>query len=916
MVGSGGTDAGRLVGRATELARVRALVAQAREGRGGALVVEGAPGVGKSTLLRALDAPGVHVLATTGVETEVDLPFAGLAELLAPLLAHADALPQAQRAALRAALALDAPGGAERVLVLHAVVALLATAAGEQPLLLLVDDVQWLDASSQEAIAFLARRAGRLPLALVAVRSLRGAPYTPWPEVERLPLEDLARADALALARAGGLASPVAEAVVDAVGGNPLALVEAPSELTAAQRDGAVALPDPLPTGERLTRAYAARVAALPAPAREALLLAAASGSVSPAAPDGLLDSAEDAGLVHVEAGRVRFAHPLVRAAVYHAATPARRRAAHRALAAAGSPQERARHLAAAATAPDEQLAAELETLGHEARERGATATAIDLLERAAQLSPASERAAARTIAAAGTATVAGQPARARALIDALLPSLEDPLVRADAEFVRGAAILQVGRPREAYALLEDAAERVAERDPTRAALLLTQASVALVSSGPVSELAELAARAQALAPPWVAYAPAVLRAEALAGLGDHAQARALLSEHADALREADAVGPGHELLSIAALCMIWMEQYDAAERVLRRLIATARAKGAVSALALPVAVLGSLHIRRAELDAAAGCAAEAVVLSDDAGDGFVRALALTSAAFVEAHRGEAEACRAHAARVLELSAGLGLTATQATAEQALGMLALGLGESDAAIRHLERARAHTARFGSRDPSFLYTGGDLVDAYVRAGREDDARAVAEELADGAQLTGGAWAAAATARSRGLLDADTRIDEHLAAALAAHARIDSPFELARTQLCFGERLRRARRRADARELLRAAHATFAALGTAPWAARAAGELAATGMPGAGGPADAPAAGAPPAGVGAAELTAREQAVCELVAGGATNREAATALFLSPRTVEHHLRQAYRKLGVRSRTELALRWRDPA
>lgn len=929
MVGPGGTDAGRLVGRAAELARVRALTERARGGRGAALVVEGAPGVGKSTLLRALDAPGLRVLGTTGVETEVELPFAGLAELLAPLLAHADALPQAQRAALRAALALDAPGGAERVLVLHAVVALLTAAAREQPLLLLVDDVQWLDASSQEAIAFLARRAGRMPLALVAVRSLRGEPYAPWPEVERLALEDLARADALALAQAGGLASQVAEALVDAVGGNPLALVEAPSELTAAQRGGAVALPDPLPTGERLTRAYAARVAALPAPARDALLLAAASGSgeLGPlltalgGADAHRFDPAEDAGLVRLDGGRVRFAHPLVRAAVYHAATPARRRAAHRALAAAGSPQERARHLAAAATAPDEQLAAELETLGHEARERGATATAIDLLERAAQLSPAPAGTAARTIAAAGTATVAGQPARARALIDALLPSLEDPLVRADAQYVRGAAILQDGRPREAYALLEDAAERVAERDPTRAALLLTQASVALVSSGPVAELAELAARAQALAPPWVAHAPAILRAEALAGLGHHAPARALLDEHADALRDADAVGPGHELLSIAALCMIWMERYDTAERVLRRLIAAARAKGAVSALALPLAVLGSLHIRRAELEAAAGCAAEAVALSDGA-DGFLRALALTSAAFVEAHRGEADACRAHAARVLELSAGLGLTATQATAEQALGMLALGLGESDAAIRHLERARAHTARFGSRDPSFLYTGGDLVDAYVRAGRDDDARAVAAELADGARLTGGAWAAAATARSRGLLDDDARIDEHLAAALAAHARIASPFELARTQLCFGERLRRARRRADARELLRAAHATFAALGTAPWEARAADELAATGMPGAGaaaagGPADAPTAGAASAGVGAAaELTARERSVCDLVAGGATNREAATALFLSPRTVEHHLRQAYRKLGVRSRTELALRWREQA
>lgn len=280
MLGPAGTDAGRLVGRATELARINALIERLRAGRGGSLVVEGAPGVGKSALLRAIAAPELQVLSATGVETELDLPFAGLAELLAPVLEHGDALPDAQRAALRSALALDAPAGAERVLVLQALVALLdAAAARRGPLLLLVDDVQWLDASTQEAIAFIARRAERLPLVLVAARSLRGEPYAPWPEVERLALGELARDDALALALAAGLTAPVAEALVDAIGGNPLALVEAPAELTAAQRDGGAALPDPLPSGERLRRAYAARVAGLPDPTRAALLLAAASGS-------------------------------------------------------------------------------------------------------------------------------------------------------------------------------------------------------------------------------------------------------------------------------------------------------------------------------------------------------------------------------------------------------------------------------------------------------------------------------------------------------------------------------------------------------------------------------------------------------------------------------------------------------------
>lgn len=465
----------------------------------------------------------------------------------------------------------------------------------------------------------------------------------------------------------------------------------------------------------------------------------------------------------------------------------------------------------------------------------------------------------------------------------------------------------------EAHALLEAEAERIAGRDPTRAAMLLTQAGFALVAHGSMERLAALAERAVALAPDWVELAPAVLHAEAITALGEHDRARALLRSHADALGRADAVGLGHEILSMAALCMVYMEDYDDAELLLLRLIGTARAKGAVSALALPVAAHGALHIRRGDYDAAAACGAEAIALSEDGLDGFVLTLALMTAAFVESHRGEAAACIEHAARAMEISAALDLTATFATAEQALGMLNLGLGDTAQAIVHLERARAHTAKFGSRDPNFLYTPGDLVDAYVRAGRDDDARTVTAELAAGAAATGSAWATAVTARCTALLDGDERIDAHLATALAAHERVAMPFELARTQLAFGERLRRARRRADARELLSAAHTAFTALGTTPWARRAASELAAAGGPRAATGRDATATAN---GAVADPLTAREDAVCELVAGGATNREAAAALFLSPRTVEHHLRQAYRKLGVRSRTELAAHWREQA
>ncbi|HMJ35976.1 MAG TPA: AAA family ATPase [Baekduia sp.] len=902
----GSLETGALVGRRVELQRLAAVVDGRPAGRGAALVVEGPPGVGKSALLAAIRPAGGTVLSATGAETEIDLPFAGLAELLHPVLGRLDALAPVQRAALRGALALDAPAPVQdRGLVLHAFVALLRAVTQDGPLLLCVDDVQWLDPSSQEAVAFAARRAERLGVAVVVVRSLRGAPVEPWPGVPRLVLGDLARADALALARARGVTPAVAETLVDALGGNPLALTEAPAQLTADQRAGRAALPEPLPAGERLQRAYAERLAELPAPARRALVLLAASGDgaagpLAAALGAGMVafGPAEEAGLVAVAPRQVRFTHPLVRTAVLQDAGAAARRAAHRALAETVPEHERAWHRAAAADAPDEELASALEAHGHDARERGAPATAALVFERAAALSPARGAATARTLAAAAMATVAGRPAAAKALLDALLPSIDDPLARADVQLLRGMAMQHIGRPMAAYALLEQEADRVVARDPARAAGLLTQAGVALVAHGTVSRLAALAERAVALAPPGGELIPAVLHASALASLGEHARARAMLRERAPALAALDPTGPGHEILSVAALCHVWMEDYEDAERLLTWLVDTSRARGAIGALPFPLSVLAGLHLRRGSFAEADALTAEAVGLGEEAVGSFLHSVALVNAAFAAAHRGDAEACSAHAGQGREIAQRLELTSTLACAEQALGFLALGSGDAPAAVRHLERAREHTQRLGSRDPSFLYTGADLAEAYARVGRVDEAAELADELAAGAEATGSAWAAAAAARCRALTGPDQALDAHLAVALAAHARVPLRFELARTRLCFGERLRRARRRADAREHLTAAHETFVALGAPHWARRAEQELAATGAR----------RGAASGRASDAALTAREREVCRLVAGGATNAEAAAALFLSARTVEHHLRMAYRKLGVRSRSEL--------
>lgn len=873
-----------LLGRASSLARLKALSERVREGEGGAIRIEGAPGVGKSALLAACAPADLTCLRTTGVEAEAGLPFAGLEELLHPLGA-ADLLADA--------------GERDPAGLLRALSERLAETA---PLLVLADDVQWLDPSSRAAVAFLARRAHRLGIGVVAVWSLRGEAPEEWPGVESLLLAELEREDALALARQGGLADPVAEALVAAIGGNPLALVEAPAQLSAAQRAGRSLLPDPLPAGERLQRSFAARVAELPPPTREALLLAAAGAPAELVAAD--LGPAEDVGLVELGAPRrgVAFSHPLVRAAIYHDAAPSARRAAHERIAAAVEEPERSWQLALGSPAPDEELAARLAELGEEARRRGAPGTAAAVLERAVALSPDPAAATGRAIAAATAAAIAGQPARALGVLDSVLPDAPDARTRADLQLLRGMAIHQSGRPRAAFALLEGEAAAIEAEDPMRASALLTQACIALMGTGPMEGLQATAERARALAPAGAETIPATIGAEVLVNLGEHERARELLGVIEPELAGWDPTAPGHEVLAIAALCRLWLGDHAESEAALTRLVEANRAAGAVTPLALPLAVLATLHLRRGDLREASACAEEASEIAETGlGAGFVGTLVLAAVAMIAAHRGDAETCEAAAARMLRLGEALELPSTLACAEQALGHLDLGRGEAEAAAEHFRRALELTDAHGTRDPAFLFTHADLVEALVRLDRGEQAADVLAELEARAELTGGAWPRAAVHRCRALLGPGEELDANLAAALAAHAEPPMPFEAARTRLAIGERLRRERRRADARGPLAAAHEAFAGMGARAWAERAARELAAAGGP-------APAADGAD---WAAELTARERDVCDLVAAGATNREVATALFLSPRTVEHHLRSAYRKLGVRSRTELAAR-----
>lgn len=876
-----------LVGRDHHHRRLEALVDRARRGQGGALRIDGRPGVGKTALLTSIATCDLPVLRTTGSESEAGLPFAALEELLSGLADGVEALQTEVDAAA----------------LLRAIADRLAAAA---PLVLLVDDAQWLDPSSRDAVIFLARRAHRLGIALVAVWSARGPVPAPWPDVPVLTLEDLDTDAAIRVAETHGLAPAVAVSVVTAIGGNPLALTELPRHLSAAQRAGRAPLPHPLPVGHRLQDAVAERCAALPAAARSALLRAAAGAPMALVAGD--LGPAEDAGLVRLGVtgavgNEIRFEHPLVRAAVFHGASATDRRAAHRWIAERVVEPERSWQMALATPVADEQLAARLEAFGDDTERRGAPAAAAEIHARAASLSPSPDSAVPRAIKAAMAAAAGGQPLRARGALEAVLPTIDDPGLRADVQLLRGMVLHQAGAPREARRLLEHEAQQIAGRDPARAAALLVQACIAMMGSGPMDDLAATARRAVRLAPPELAVVPAVIAAETYVNIGAHDDARALLAAHAETLRGWDPTGPGYEVPSIAGLCHLWLGDHDVAKEILDRIIEANRATGAVIPLALPLAILACVHLRRGDLVQAAACTEEATEIAETGlGLGASTALVRGARAMVAAHRGDVELCRTTAERLLAEMRTAELPATAAACEQALGHLALSQGDAATAVVHLERARMHAAVHGTRDPGFLFTPGDAVEALTHVGRRADAERVQADLEREAARTGGIWARSVTHRGRAILGPAEAIDGELEAALDAHRRLPMPFEEARTRLAIGERLRRERRPADARVLLSDAAEAFRAMGARLWVARADRELAAAGGSATStdvDPADDP-------------LTAREHDVCELVAAGRTNREVAATLFLSPRTVEHHLRSAYRKLDVRSRTELAARY----
>ena len=895
-----------LYGRDAERALVGALLGAARESRSGALVVRGEPGVGKTALLEDVRdrATDMHVLAARGVESESELPFAGLHQLLRPALHLLDRLPGPQAGALEGALGLAERAGDDRFLISAACLTLIAELADRRPVLCLIDDAQWLDTPSADALLFAARRLDAEGVVMLFSAREGGAERFEARGVDELVLGGLDADAAAALVgrgAGGAVAASVRDLLVEQAGGNALALVELPAALSAAQLAGAEPLPATLPLTRGVERLFLDRVRALPEPAQRLLAVVAADdgGGLAPvmraAAQLGIdtdaLSPAEQAGLVSVHGARIELRHPLVRSAVYQSSSSAERRAAHLALAHALDEEpdsdRRAWHLAAAALGPDAAVAGELERTAERARLRSGHAAAAAALHRAAELSVDGESSARRLAAAARAAWHGGLPERAGALLDRADPIAVDPSVRAELSHVRGLIEWRCGDLVAGCSTLMSGAAEIAPIDSRKALEMLFDAGLAGWDAGDYARIAEIGRRAGALpgGDDEQRFLTSVLVGVGELSHGEH-RAAPMLKELA---RAADFDDP--RLLVWAALGALVAGEIALEAELLKRAATLARSSGAVDVLTLVLegtAVEGFL----AGEHAAGADAAEGLKLAEEAGLSNAANLHRAALVWLAAVKGQEDECREHAADVQESARATGAALAHSIAQWGLALLDLGAGRPEDAIPRLVALRE--APPGTGHPLYVLTSApDLVEACMRCGRDAEAVTAFGVLERFARPGAPAWALALAARCRALLGRDA--EREFAEALRLHAR---PLDRARTQLLFGEQLRRQRRRVDAREHLRAALETFEALGATPWAERARTELRASGET---------ARKRDPSTL--SRLTPQELQVARFVGEGLSNKEVAAQLFLSPRTIDAHLRSVFAKLGVTSRTQLA-------
>ena len=902
----------QLVGRDEDLDRLRALLDRARGGTGGSLVLEGEAGIGKTSLLieATAMATGFCSLSTVGIESEAALGCAGLLDVLTPLRERLPEIPAAQAEALSAVLGWGpVHTTADPFLVAAGTLSLLAKQAERQPVLVRVDDAHWVDQTSLAALAFAARRLTFDAVAFVfaarsgstALDQLSGMPV--------LTLDGVPSSVAAQLLPAN-TATTVVDRLTETTHGNPLALLEVGRTLTDAQRLGAATLPERLPVGMRMEKAFETVLAQRSPECRRALLLCAVDASTSPAAPaaavarsgadaSAALAEAEQAGIVVLDGQGLRFRHPLLRTAVLAAASADERRAAHRALASVIPPDSdvahRTWHLAQGTVGPDDQLAAELVGVAASRRVRSGYAESSVVLERAALLGSDPEVASERLALAVEDAFLAGDLQRTRSLAAAVLSSSASARTRGHVQLTLGTIEKYAGSVRRSAGFLSAAADECVGPQRVWALAELAEAHFRLGEYDRLQAAARRITEVADHADPEQRVLSSFVKGTALSSAGDPVAGAALFQ---DVVRMAGSLTRDNPRLLIPwAMATAYLGVGDAVMSDADPVIQDARRRGAIGIL---VPLLSMSAAARAWLGDHAGAfadAGEATELGEHLGYAADTAVAWEMLAWQSAARGRHDQARVALDRAVALTDRAETTAVHAHHGITAAFCALSRHDPAEAAALLEQRMTADGGIGSMGEP-LGVAPALIEAYAALGRNPDAAALARRYATETHPVS-AHDRALLERCRALAAADD--DSAFAAyerALAAHEQDTNRFEAARTRLLYGERLRRAGRRVDARVQLRAALDEFAATDLLAWAKRAAQELDATG-----------ATARPRGPVPEEPLTSQETRVALLVAKGQSNKEVAAALFLSPKTVEHHLGSVFRKRGYRSRAELA-------
>ena len=906
-----------LTGRRAECDTLDRLVASVRAGESRALVVYGEPGAGKTALLEYLagQASGCRVVRAVGIQSEMELAFAALHQLCAPMLDRLERLPAPQRDALRTALGLSAGPAPDRFLIGLAALGLLSEVAGDRPLLCIVDDEQWLDSASAQVLAFVGRRLGAESVGLVFGARIPTGDLAGLPE---LVVEGLREDDARALlesALTGPLDARVRDQIIAEAHGNPLVLLELPRGWTAAELAGGFGLPGTISLSGSIEESFRRRIEALPAGTRRLLLLAAADPTGDPVLvrrAAGRLGVGAEAAAPAVQAElaefgvRVRFRHPLVRSVAYRSAPVRERQLAHAALAEvtdpAIDPDRRAWHLAQAAPGPDEDIAGELERSAGRAQARGGLAAAAAFLERGVILTPDPSRRAGRALAAANTKFAAGAFGAAQDLLAVAGAGPLSELEQARVDLLRARLAFAANRGRDAPLLLLKAARRLEPIDAGLARETYLDALTAAMFAGhlasPGGSVVDVArAVGRVPRPPHTPRAPDLLLDGLAANFSQgYAAGAAILG------RALTAFGRGmsadEELRWLWLACVVALHLWDD-ERwdvLSRRYVELARGAGALSELPLALSMRAYMLLFAGDLGAAASLTDEGQAVTEATGSSRAPYAALALAA-LRGRQAEASALIDATVRdVARRGEGLGL----AVAERARAVLHNGLGNYADAMAAAQRAFRDQHYPGVRHPGVAnWAVAELIEAAARSGMGETAADAYRWIAEMTSASGTNWALGVEARSRALVTEGNGAEGLYQDSIMHLDRSRVRAELARAHLLYGEWLRRQRRRADAREQLRTAHDMLEAMGMDAFAERSRRELQATGET---------ARKRTAAAAANQELTAHEAQIARLARDGLSNPEIGARLFLSPRTVQHHLGNVFAKLGITSRSQL--------